>query len=315
MTDPCISPPAARSDALLALANTPTPKAGLSPRESWTGLVSRFDTLVAARAPLRELKAAWSHDLEPCRALTAAIRWANEHRLGTLVLSGPVGRGKTVAAARYALSTNAAWCHAPLLALHAWEGAAKRIHALVDAHHLVLDEVGGTGTTIGPAVARVASVLSARHAAGRPTIVTTNLPQVEFAQIYDGTQDLDASRLLDRINDAGSWTFCDREPDPTTRQARGSFRLQGGCDFTHNRYEAAQRSLRLLTAVESGDTRDSVLNELQEALDANDEQVRQLQDEVLAQDRNLATRIDEIAAALRTETTEQGARKHREDEA
>ena len=306
MTEACTPSANARSAALVALADTPTPKAGLSPRESWSGIVSRFDTLARSRAPLRELKAAWSYDLEPCRALTAAICWAKERRVGTLVLSGPVGRGKTVAAARYALSTTAAWCHAPLLALHDWGGAAKRVHALIDAHHLVLDELGGAGTTSGPAVARIASVLSARHAACRPTVVTTNLPQAEFARIYDGTDDLAASRLLDRINDSGSWVFCNREPDPVTQETPGSFRQQGGCNFAHNRYETAQRSLRLLTAVESGDTRNDVLDALQAALNANDDQVRQLQDEALARDRDFAARIDQIAAELRTNATGQG---------
>lgn len=264
-----------RAEAIVAFCDAPTEdrkgsSRGLSPRESWMGLTSTFDALVAAGAPRRELGAAWSFDLEACVALTAAISWAKNCREGTLVLSGSVGRGKTVAAARYALSTMSAWCHAPLLALDEWSKAAKRIDALLTAQHLVVDEVGGPGTTSGMAVARLSAILSSRHAAGKPTLITTNLPESEFARIYDGVK-ADESRLIDRINDAGSWVSCDRVHGPGDgKDGPGSFRVSGGCDYTRNRYADAKRRLQLLRAVESGDHRDVVLDELQATLECSE---------------------------------------------
>lgn len=264
-----------RAEALIALCDEPSitkrdPSGTriISHRERWSGLVTTFRSLVAAGAPRRELASAWSYDLEPCIALTAAIDWAKAKHHGTLVLSGSVGRGKTVAAARYALSTMAAWCHAPLLALDEWSSAAKRVEALLESHHLVMDEVGGPGTTTGMAVARISAILSARHAAERPTIVTTNLPEQEFAKIYDGVES-SKSRLIDRINDAGSWITCKRDA------VHASFRADGGCSYAKNRYADAKRNLDLLRAAESGDHRSLVLDDLQTALQRDDGQLRE----------------------------------------
>lgn len=303
MIEPATLSATDRAQALLALADTPLTEGGRSRRERWDGLVSRFNALVAAGAPMRELSAAWSYDLEPCRALTAAVCWSQDKRQGTLVLGGRVGMGKTVGAARYALSTSAAWCHAPLLALHDWTTADKRVQALIDAHHLVLDEVGGAGTTVGPAVPRIAAVLTARHAACRPTLVTTNLSQVEFARTYDDAPKPEHSRLLDRICDAGSWVFATREADPDTGKPRGSFRRDGGCGFERNRFRTAKEALHLLSVVEAGDIRQSVLDQLQAALDVDDACVQLTHDETAGQ-HLFADRIDELAAQLRSRTSE-----------
>ncbi|MGH1343835.1 MAG: hypothetical protein ACRBN8_19920 [Nannocystales bacterium] len=263
--------PEDRASALVTFGDTPGPK-GLSPRDSWEGRVSRFEALANAGAPRRELAAAWAYDLESCDALDAAIGWAKEQRTGMLILSSSVGLGKTTAAARYALTTTAAWCHAPLLALDEWASAAKRVQSMLEAQHLVIDEIGGPGTTSGMAVARISAILSARHAAERPTVVTTNLPESRFAQVYDGVKP-DESRLVDRVNDGGSWVSCKRARE------QGSYRVSGGCDYTKNRYEDASRALKLLRATESGDIRSFVLKSLQESLGCKDEDLIRIRDE------------------------------------
>jgi len=297
--------PDQRADTLVALCDTPIrvtregkPDTWTTLRKRWKGRVDVFERLGSSGAPERELKAAWCHQLEPCNALSAAIGWANDARNGMLVLSGAVGRGKTVAAARYALSTSAAWCHAPLLALDEWSTAAKRVERFLGARHLVIDEIGGPGTTNGTAVARISGILTARHAAARPTVVTTNLSEQEFARIYDGTKNTNESRLVDRVGGSGSWTVCvrlRRTDAGRAEEVKTSFRADGGCDFEKNRYADAKRCLALLEAAENGDVRDFVLDELQDEVACDDTKLQRTFEESASQQEDVARMVERLA--------------------
>ena len=240
----------------------------------WQGLVERVDTLAASGAPLRTLLVALSPGLAPTRAFTAVQDWLGKTprsprpRTGILLLSGLVGVGKSVAAARYALETGATWTQATALGQLDYARAARTVERLIAAPHLVLDEIGGPGAT-GPAgIARVSEVLVQRHAAGRPVVGTTNLDRDEFVAAYDGLDrnEVEKSRLLDRIKENGAYVECKREV---------SFRVEGGIDpdKVTNRYATAKRGVYLVGLLDAGETSDEVLDELQHMLGCSDDDV------------------------------------------
>ncbi len=260
-----------RARALVELTDAPSLARGdfgqPSQREKWQHHVQKFESLVRAGVPRRALEAADCPEVERTKALIAAISWATEAKQETLALSGLVGTGKTVAAARFALSVRATWCHAPLLGLDEYAKASRRIEDLIDAPHLVIDEVGGQGTTRPHAVARIAAVLSARYASRRPTVLTTNLSATEFAKVYDGVP-LERSRLVDRIREGGSWILCERPQGEAP-----SFRATGGLS-ARSRYEHARRLLRLVELAQAGSADESSLDEIQRALSFSDEDIQ-----------------------------------------
>ena len=237
----------------------------------WRSLVDRFDALVASGAPRRTLLVALSPGLEPTRAFAATRDWAgmagSPRRTGILVLSGAVGVGKSVAAARYALDTGARWAQATALGQEEYSRAARLVQRLIKAPCLVLDEVGGPGSTTPAAIARVSEVLVQRHAAGRPVVVTTNLDIDEIGMAYDGVRS-DESRLADRIRENGAYVECRREI---------SFRKEGGIgpDSRENHHRIATRGLHLFDLVAGGETNERALDELQDLLCCTDDDVAQ----------------------------------------
>ena len=251
--------PDERASALRTLAEEPA--------LAWRALAGKVDGLVASGAPLRTLKAALAPGLEPTRAYSATREWARKHRTGILVLSGTVGVGKSVAAARYALETSALWLHAPSLGMADYAQGSRLVERHARAPHLVIDELGGQGSD-GPAgVARLSAVLVRRQAAGRPVVVTTNLDIAAIAKVYDGV-DPARSRLADRIRESGAYVECRRTQ---------SFRVKGGGgvnpDCDDNPYEIAKRGLRLIELLDSGETASDLLDELQALIRCSDEDV------------------------------------------
>lgn len=194
-----------RDPEAIALAlHTEAEKTGRLERER--SIVERFDRLSRNTGiDRRPLLVAVSGKVIKTPAVEAVRRWAAQRRRGLFVLSGPLSTGKTVAAADYACRTGAEWVAAATLGLmphgRAW-GELERLRG-VDA--LVLDEVGGQGTTTPHAVDRIASLLSWRFADFRPTVITTNLNRADFAEVYDGVKNPAQSRLLERVREAGQW--------------------------------------------------------------------------------------------------------------
>lgn len=223
-------------------------------------IVDRFGALEQTPIPRRALLVALSGQVERTPAIDLATRWAARRRGGIAVFSGGVGVGKTIAAAWYACRARAHWASAPALGLAPHARAASELDRLRSAHALVLDEVGGAGTTAPHAVDRIAALLIARHEDARPTVVTTNLDRAEFARLYDGAVDPSQSRLLDRVAEDGRW--CEI-PGPSRRSAPvqpGAARLEDARDLV--RWVDHARDVSLGASAEPG-----VLERLQAALE------------------------------------------------
>lgn len=182
-------------------------ESGRATRERET--VAMFEAMVSTEIPRRALSLALSGTLDrKAHAIQCADGWASAVKSGAggiYVLAGPVGTGKTVAAAWWACRVRSEWVSASALGLLPHVKASERIFRLIRAPALVLDDVGGQGTTSPHAVDRLATLIRERHADMRPTLITTNLAPSAFADVYDGTDDPGASRLLDRMRESGAW--------------------------------------------------------------------------------------------------------------
>lgn len=139
--------------------------------------------------------------------IAIAKRWAAEKRDGIQVLRSGLGVGKSVGAAYYAISTGAHWVSASDVAGWTYQDQGEHTRRWVSFPSLVIDEVGGQGTTSPVEAGRLSVVMLSRWAAGLPTTITTNLARGAFAEVYDGADDESISRTLDRIAERGQW--CD----------------------------------------------------------------------------------------------------------
>jgi len=102
-----------------------------------------------------------------------------------LVLGGDTGRGKSCAAAVALARRPGLWVNAPDLSKIPTEEGAPDIDARMRTTPLlVLDEVGLEHSPSGYAAGRICAAICAREAAGRQTIVTTNLSAEQFGEKY-----------------------------------------------------------------------------------------------------------------------------------
>lgn len=114
-----------------------------------------------------------------------------------LVLAGPPGTGKTIAAAYALARVGGHWLSARNLANPKFDiSAAER------ADLLVLDDLGGEysgASSFGPD--RAAALLEMRHEEERRTIITTNLKEPDLAARY-------GARLASRLKEQGRFIAC-----------------------------------------------------------------------------------------------------------
>jgi hypothetical protein len=236
-------------------------------------IAERYARLEKTPIPRRALLVAVSGRVEATEAIKIASDWAGRRYAGIVAYSGPVGTGKTVAAAWYACRSGAEWASAPLLGLASHAKAHAEVERLAAAPALVLDEVGGQGTTSPHAVDRISALLSLRHASMRPTVLTTNLDRPDFSRLYDGVDDPDRSRLLDRIREDGRWFTVAGE----TRRAAPVELLNGRIDQARlfvGLYEAADVLARGDDPRGQGPSQIRAgLQQLQDALALSNEQV------------------------------------------
>lgn len=95
-----------------------------------------------------------------------------KHRPVTLTVSGPNGRGKTVAAAKWVGRMGGMFLRGDALGREDWTGGRVARRA-VTATHLVIDDFGSER---GRAREHINALISERFDAGRLTLVTTTLP-------------------------------------------------------------------------------------------------------------------------------------------
>jgi DNA replication protein DnaC len=146
------------------------------------------------------------------KALTAARAFIRDREKLFLVLLGPTGVGKTLAAALVALDFCARWpwnqqstggTHSPLhyvdaatlTRLSAFDDEAQRyVQDLKDARLLVLEDAGDEGTELGKGV--LVELLMHRHATERRTVLTSNLTREGFKARY-------GDAVADRVRSSG----------------------------------------------------------------------------------------------------------------
>lgn len=145
-------------------------------------------------------------------ALAAAREFNKDSQALFLLLLGPTGVGKTLAAALVVVDFASKWPwnlqplggmqepirwvdSVTLTRLSAFDDEAKRyVEALKACHLLVLEDAGDEGTELGRGV--FVELLMARHAKGRRTVITANLRPPTFRGRY-------GAAVADRIRESG----------------------------------------------------------------------------------------------------------------
>lgn len=136
-------------------------------------------------------------------AIVAVDRW-RAHTTGTFVLTGPVGTGKTVAAAHYAWKARASWLSAVEVASMAFGQWDDAFRTLRDVSRAVIDDVAGLGASGPVALERVAALIKLRHENGQQTVITTNQDEDGLARSFEGVASVD-SRFADCVRGDGEW--------------------------------------------------------------------------------------------------------------
>ncbi len=164
---------------------------------------SRRRSRFLAALPARAVEVALRADItEP--AIAAVQRWwvGDKGRGGILVLSGPAGSGKTVAACWWALQLN--WPPAFVRANDIAKASRfdpKAREKWESAGTLILDDLGAEyhdkdGTS--SIAVDVDELVDSFYAERRWLVVTTNLVSKTFAKNY-------GARVMDRLQEAGKW--------------------------------------------------------------------------------------------------------------
>lgn len=251
-------------------------------------VLDRFDSARRRGVPERQLLVLMGAYDEHAPAIEAAQRWAAAS-CGTFVLAGPIGTGKSLGAAHWAEATGARWVSAVELAHLPLIGLGQAMDDLVEAQHLVIDEVGGQGATHERGVATIGSIITRRHELLRSTVLTTNMTRDSFAQHMDGCEPA-RSRLCDRIAEAGEWM-----------NVRGSSRRAAPVDTSASlqRLTRMRRFLFLLDPVTemARDLRApnaKVLDEMRALCKATDEKLSEARVRIAEQ----STRIDGMLGGL-----------------
>lgn len=156
------------------------------------------------RLPDATIDALIRDSLKPTRALTEARRWLTEGTAPWLVLAGPTGCGKTVAAAAL-IATRAPMAAAVKAAdvVRAFAGffgdAADRQDKWKSTPMLAIDDIG-TEPDADRMLNATLELMDARQSKRTtPTIVTTNLSKSEFAERYKN------ARLMSRMVSMVEW--------------------------------------------------------------------------------------------------------------
>lgn len=171
-----------------------------APLERALAFLDRFDAAKRAGIPERALLV-MLHAKEPHGVAWQTVgQWLTGG--GLYVMSGPVGTGKTVAAARWAAARSAQWIQAGR-ASESWDDWQRTHDRAIAAPALVVDELGGPGSVSDLAAQRLSSLLCDRHGLRLPSLGTSNLSRPALAKLLDG--DASRSRTFDRVDEDGGY--------------------------------------------------------------------------------------------------------------
>lgn len=207
---------------ILRLLKTPEGQAELKQRQ--TDVYTRY----AARQDTQDLREAWGRAQKAGApyaalaalkqgprasiALTEAKKFSGDPQAMFLVLLGPTGVGKTMAAAQVAVDFAARWPwnnlstgstlepiryvdSSSLTRISAFDAEAQRYaDALRKCPLLILEDAGDEGTELGKGL--FVELLMGRHSSRKRTVVTSNLRPEAFKARY-------GSAIWDRIRESG----------------------------------------------------------------------------------------------------------------
>lgn len=141
--------------------------------------------------------------LEAERAL---LGWRLSRARWCLVLSGPTGLGKTIAAARYVADRGGSMVRATDADRWGY-GGGEALRAAETAAWLLVDDMGDEKTK--PGAGNLETLLCSREAAGRPTVITTTMAPADLVERSDHL----ASRLRPHFRMLDAEAQADRRTD------------------------------------------------------------------------------------------------------
>lgn len=157
----------------------------------------RVNAVASAGFPKRAIDAAIKAD-ESTEAISRIKAWDHREQ-SILVLSGPAGCGKTVAATWWALRTDyVEFMRSSAFAAGSRYDADARAKWL-EAHRLVLDDLGTEfADSKGNYLVDLDELIDTFYGDKRPLLITTNCTKQVFTQRY-------GARIVDRIRECGVW--------------------------------------------------------------------------------------------------------------
>lgn len=161
---------------------------------------SRCSEFIAAGFPLRALERA-EHCDETAKAITRVKTWDTDKE-NVLVLAGPPGCGKTVAAAWWSLrrARPPVFLRSTAFAANSRFDAAKRDEWL-KAGALVLDDLGTEyADTKGNYLVDLDELIDTFYGDRRPLLITTNCDDTTFKTRY-------GARIVDRVRECGAFAW------------------------------------------------------------------------------------------------------------
>lgn len=183
-------------------ARITTAKADETRRADEGRIAARRLECIDAGFPIRALDAmSGVNELAP--TLVRVAKWRPEDK-SLLVLSGPNGCGKTVAATWWALRqpTTPAFLRSSTFAAGSRYTSSKR-EAWLAANSLVLDDLGTEyADAKGSFLVDLDELIDTYYANKRPLLITTNCKREQFKMRY-------GARIEDRIRECGAWFSTD----------------------------------------------------------------------------------------------------------
>lgn len=209
-------------DRLMATVSRRTPEeaAEAERKAALLALERRWRTLTLWGTPKRVARILcyeFDSDTHPVRAVE---KWHGIPGLWCLVLSGPAGIGKSLAAAHWLwLCTEGAapinypshrwYTAAQLCTLSSYDGEMSRLNT---CGQLVIDDLGCEYIDRhGHLNSRLDALIDTRYAQERKTLITTNLNAADFTERY-------GARVIDRLREGGRYV------EISGRSLRGSQR-------------------------------------------------------------------------------------------
>ena len=165
-------------------------------------MVCKQFSAASTRIPARLLEGLSMSEFVETEAMGVSRKWRT-FTSGTLILYGPTGSGKSLAAARWCFERQGHWLSAPRFAMDGFPQAAQTLRQR-SRGPLVVDDVGAEGTTSDVGTERIIALLNDRTAHAQVTVITTNLGPVHLKRAL-------RQRWADRMEEDGEFHRCNQD--------------------------------------------------------------------------------------------------------